>query len=84
MPRWDYQIELNKVIQEIDNEYDLSCHEEECPKEALDKIAKELTKAPPLVRFAGRVQQAQTIAELNRILEQVFDKADECRVWCGL
>jgi hypothetical protein len=81
--RWDYKINLNGVISQMNDKYDLSCHEKRCPKEVKSVIAAEIAKAPPLAGFVPGVKACKTIAELNRKLSVIWDKADSARVWCG-
>ncbi len=81
MADWRYRIALNKVIEEMNEKHDLSRQEDPCPQEVLDALSKEVSKAPPLVHFVGRIKRAKTIAALNRILEIVYDEADRFLVW---
>ena len=83
MAAWRYRIQLNEVIAWATSEFDLSEVEKECPDQVKNKIAEELRKAFPLQRFASKILQAKSIAEVNRILEKVFDTADSELVWCG-
>ncbi len=80
---WKHKINLNGVISEMNEKYDLSCHEKKCPKEVKAAIAAEIAKAPPLVQFVNGVKACKTIAELNRKLQFIWDEADSARVWCG-
>lgn len=80
---WRYEINLNVVLSELGEEFDLSRHEEFCPEEVRELLAKECEKARPLRRFATPIRDAQSIAEVNRILENVYDVADIQGVWCG-
>ncbi len=84
MAAWRYKIELNKVLTEMSEKHDLECHEEPCPKEVKEALAKELEKAWPLKRFCQKILDAKSIAQVNRILENVWNAADTERVWCGL
>ncbi len=81
MPVWLEKINLNGVIRDMDEQHDLSRHEEPCPDEAREAMAKEVEKTSYLRHFAKRLRNAKTIAEVNRILECVYDEADRCRVW---
>ena len=83
MANWKYKIELGRVMDEMCDKHDLSRFEEELPQEVKDAISAELAKAPPLARFAKRIKGAKSIAEGNRILNDMFDVADEKRVWTG-
>ncbi len=81
MADWRYRIALNKVIEEMNEKYDLSHQEDPCPQEVLDALSKEVSKAPPLVHFVGRIKRVKTVAALNRALSEVFDEADRFLVW---
>jgi hypothetical protein len=83
MANWRYKIQLNKVLADLDKDYDFSRLEEDCPPEAKEKIAQEIEKALPLNHLAGRVRNAKSIAALNRALEAVYNEADRTLVWCG-
>lgn len=83
MSKWVYKIELNKVISQMCEEYDLSRMEEICPEEVKKAIAEEIIKVWPLKRYGEMILKSRTIAELNRYLELVYDEADRKRVWCG-
>ena len=82
--RWDYRINLNGVISKMNDKYDLECFEKPCPDEVKTAIAAEIAQAPPLAGWKDDVLQCKTIAELNRLLERILDRADDYRVWCGL
>lgn len=84
MANWRYKIELNKVLTEMSEKHDLERHEEPCPKEVKEALAKELEKAWPLHRFCEKILNAKSIAQVNRILENVWNAADTEGVWCGL
>jgi hypothetical protein len=81
---WRYKIELNKALTEMSEKYDLERHEEPCPKEVKEALASEIKKAWPLQRFCQKILDAKSIAQVNRILENVWNAADTERVWCGL
>lgn len=83
MANWNYKIELNKVMTKVSNDFDLSNYEEECPKEVKEAIAIEVEKAIPLKHFAPKLRKAVSIAEVNRIIERVYNEADRSLVWCG-
>lgn len=83
MGAWRHKIELNKVVYDLNEKYDLSRFEEPCPEEVKTALAEEVKKAWPLQRFAGYITECQSIAELNRILENLYNAADRERVWCG-
>lgn len=83
MAAWRHKIELNKVIREASEKHDLSRFEEPCPEEVKIALAEEVKKAWPLQRFAGYITERKSIAELNRILENLFNAADREKVWCG-
>lgn len=84
MANWRYKIELNQAISQVTEDYDLSRVEEPCPEEVRDILAKECEKAAPLRRFGQQFRDAKSIAEVNRILNDVFEEADKKLVWCGL
>jgi flagellar motor switch protein FliM len=84
MTNWRYRIELAKVLEKCNENHDLSHYEEECPQDVKDLIAAEISKAWPLTRLAPRVTESKTIAELNRVLQLVYDVADAELVWCGI
>ena len=84
MANWRFQIQLNKVLADQEEKHDFSRVEEPCPQECLEELAVEVSKAWPLARFAGQLRKAKSIAEVNRILENVYNAADTHRVWCGL
>ncbi|MFY4731208.1 hypothetical protein [Nitrospira sp. BLG_2] len=81
---WRHKIELNQVINQMTDKYDLSRFEKRCPTEVKETLATEVAKAPPLARFADLIRKAKTIAAVNRILENVFNEADYHKVWCGI
>ena len=84
MTDWRYKIELCAVLGKCNEEHDLSRFEEPCPAEVREAVAKEITKALPLVRFAKQVRAVKSIAEFNRVLARIYDEADEKLVWCGM
>ena len=83
MAAWTQKIDIHGVIGRADKKYDLSRLEEDCPEEVKADLAAEVEKCC-LWRFAPRLREARSIAEVNRILEAVFNAADRERVWCGL
>lgn len=84
MANWRYKIELNKVISQVSEDFDLSQFEEPCPENVRVALAEECEKAAPLRRFGRQLRDASSIAEVNRILDSVFSEADQQLVWCGL
>lgn len=84
MANWRHKIELNQAINKVSEEYDLTRLEEPCPVEVRDALAVECEKVFPLRRFGKKFRDAKSIAEVNRILDDVFDVADKKLVWCGL
>lgn len=81
---WRYKIELRKVLSDMADQHDLERVEEPCPEEVKTAIATEIEKALPLHRFAKQIRQAKSIAAVNRILNKIYDEADQSAVWCGL
>lgn len=84
MTNWRYRIKLNEVIERVSEDFDLTRVEEPCPEEVRNALAEECEKAQPLYSFGQRLRDAGSIAEVNRILDTVFDVADQKLVWCGL
>ena len=84
MARWRESIELNKVVASVSDEFDLTRLEEDCPEEAKSRLAAEVEKSSWLRRHGKRLREARSIAEVNRILESVFEDADRHLIWCGL
>lgn len=84
MARWLYTIDLSGVLNKVGESYDLTRFEEDCPDDVKEAIAAEVEKAPPLARFAELFRNAKSIAEVNRVLNDVYDVADRQRVWCGI
>lgn len=80
---WREKIELNQVVSKMSEKFDLERHEEPCPKEAKENLAKEVEKSIWLNRFAPKIRATKSIAALNRVLEDVFNEADRRRIWCG-
>ena len=83
MANWRYKVELNKVVSEMNDKYDLSHLEDAPPKEVVETIAKEVEKVVPLMTHTSKIRRAKSIASLNRALEMVYDAADKELVWCG-
>jgi hypothetical protein len=81
---WLYRIDLAGVMLQCAEKHDLTRVEEDCPEDVKELIAVEISKADPLKRFAESVRNSKSIAELNRILQKIYDEADFRRVWCGL
>jgi hypothetical protein len=81
---WRYKIDLNQVIAELMDDYDLTCMEEDCPPEVKERLIAEISKATPLLRFIDQLQEVKSIAAVNRVLSDVYDEADVSKVWCGL
>lgn len=81
---WQYKIELIPLIRKLDEQHDLTRHEEKCPQECLDALADEISKAVPLRAWPSKIRSCRTIAELNRVLDGVYNAADRSRVWCGI
>lgn len=84
MVAWRYHIELNKVLDELNEQFDLSRYEEDCPSEVKEAIVKEISKAMPLKRFVPTLRDSLSIAEVNRVIQCIYDEADRSLVWCGL
>ena len=84
MANWLHKIELNAVIAEVSEEYDLECVEEKCPQEAKESLALEVEKAPPIAHFGALIRKCKSIAAVNRMLERIFNAADAQKVWCGM
>lgn len=81
---WKYQIGLNKAIDLCNDKFDMTKHEEQCPEEVKDILIAELKKAWPLEGYIDKVRKVQSIVELNRVLDHIYDRADQMKVWCGL
>jgi hypothetical protein len=84
MTEWRYKIDLAGVMLKCAEEHDLSHAEEDCPAEVKEAIATEITKAWPLKRFAPVIRESKSIAEINRVLRNIYDEADRSSVWCGI
>jgi len=84
MANWQHRIELNQVINQVSEDHDLTRLEEPCPEEVREAIAAECEKAAPLRHFGKKIRGAKSIAEVNRILTNVYSVADRELVWCGL
>jgi hypothetical protein len=84
MTNWRYSIDLNSVLASASERHDMSKYERKCPKTVKMQIAAELRKAPPLQHFAKQIEDAESIAEVNRIIDEVYDAADANLIWCGL
>jgi len=67
----------------MSEKYDLSEHEKECPKEVKDVLITEIERAEPLKFFVGSIRRSKSIAELNRVINRIFDTADKELVWTG-
>jgi hypothetical protein len=80
MANWRYNIELNRVISEVTEEYNLE-GEELCPDEAKEALAAEVEKAPPLTHFGQRIRKCKSVAGVNRLLDEIYDAADAALVW---
>lgn len=83
MANWRWKIGLNQAISKNSKEFDLTRHEEPCPKIALKRLADEVAKAPPLAHFSRRFLRCKSIAEANRVLDEVYNEADVALVWCA-
>lgn len=83
MANWQHKIQLNEIIEQCSEEFDLERHEEPCPDVVKERLAVEVAKALPIAHFAGRIRTVNSIAELNRVLARLFDDADRHSVWCG-
>ena len=81
---WRYRTDLANVLVNAAEKYDLSRFEEDCPEEVKEMIAAEIAKAFPLKRFVAPIKACKSIAELNRLLDKIYDAADLNRVWCGI
>ena len=84
MAAWRYKIDLAGVMLKCVEQYDLSRVEEDCPIEIKELIATEISKAPPLACFATAIRNCKSIAELDRTLTKIYDRADLRLVWCGI
>lgn len=84
MANWRWTIDLKGILNKAADEHDLEKVELPCPDPVRNALAEEVSKAPPLRRFAGAIRAAETIAEVNRILNRVYEEADYAKVWCGL
>ena len=81
MANWREYIDLHKVLDEMGEKHDLSIMEDDCPAEVKEAIAKELEKSVWLKIYAGQIRRARAIAAVNRILNRVYDAADQHLVW---
>ena len=84
MTNWLYEIDLAGVLKQASEEYDLSCVEKPCPLKVKRALAAELRKASPIAFMSAAITKAKSIAEVNRVLNSVYDVADRRNVWCGL
>lgn len=84
MADWRHHINLRTVIDDCCEEYNLECVEEDCPEAVKEAIATEIEKAWPIQHFGPRIRDCVSIAEVNRVLNAVFNEADAKLVWCGL
>jgi hypothetical protein len=84
MANWREKIELNQTLNRVQESHDLSRFEEPCPDEVKSALATELEKSVWLKRHGARIRGADSIAEVNRILANVYDDADRHLVWCGM
>lgn len=84
MTTWISTIELNPLINSLSLKYDLDREEEPAPEEVRIALSKEVSKSIFLIDFSIPLLEAKSIAELNRILNQVYDEADRRKIWCGL
>lgn len=84
MTRWIEKIELNAVLSQVQDEFDLSIVEEDCPAEVKERLATEIEKSFHLRHLAHRIREAKAIAAVNRALNDIYDEADAMKVWCGL
>ncbi len=84
MANWQENIDLNGVLAKVGDEFDLSCVEKKCPKPVKDAIVAEIGKSSRLRNYGPLIQRARSIAEVNRILERVYNEADRIGVWCGM
>ena len=81
---WKYKIKLNPLIIGLSEKYDLSCEEEPCPEEVKLLLSQEVEKAIPIARFGNKIKKCVTIAEVNSVIDDVYDIADRESIWCGL
>ena len=84
MAKWNEHIELNAAINRACDEFDLTCHEEDCPTEVKEMLATELAKSQRLGHFANQMRSVKSIAAMNRLLVRVYDEADRFKIWLGL
>lgn len=80
---WQEKISLNQTLARLGDEHDLSRQEEPCPTVVREAMAAEVEKSNRLFRHGKRIREAKSIAEVNRILEDVYNDADRHLVWCG-
>lgn len=81
---WRYKLNLGEVISECDEKFDLSKHEEAVPEEVKTRISDCLSSSNILNAWASKVRHSRSIAELNRILDEIYDIADRQKIWLGL
>lgn len=84
MANWQEKLELNTILSDLSDKYDLERLEEPVPEEVKTAIATELKKSRWLVQYASKIENSKSIAETNRVLEKVYDAADRHLVWLGL
>lgn len=84
MANWKQKINLNQILEQLSEEFDLSEVERPCPTVVKNKIANEVERVTVLKPFGKQIRKSRSIAAVNRILEQVFQVADENLVWCGM
>lgn len=81
---WRYKIDLNAVISRLNHEKQLDDWEDDkpVPESTKEALATELEKLP-VASFASEVRHAETICDVNHILDQVLYYCDRNRIWCG-
>lgn len=85
MAYWKHRIDLIKVINNMDDKYDLKDDDTDCPDEVKKAIVDELIKVPVVFDlYLPMVIDAVTVKDLNVVLDDIYDQADNERVWCGI
>jgi hypothetical protein len=82
MGTWKQELNLNSILREAES-LDLD-DDDVAPTELKKKIKDELYKAKPLQSLADEVEMAETISDVDYILEDVYLQADIHKIWLGI
>ena len=79
MSQWVEKIDIRGILKEYEPQDD----DEEAPDDVKERLAAEVRKSRHLAYMADRFTDCYSIADIDDVLEEVYQVADARRVWTG-